>query len=459
MITEISFKNFKSWQDTESVRLAPITGLFGSNSSGKTSFIQLLLMLKQTTESPDRAQVLNLGDDKSLVELGSFRDMIFNHSNEKVLSWSFSWNLKKSLKVTNPSNKNEILFEGQQLKFEAEIEENGGGRLAVNKLVYGFSEYNFEMKRKSRDRNQYKLTAESINNDDHFQFQRRAPGRAWDLPAPMKCYGFPDQVKAYFQNAEFLADFELEFEKLLSRVYYLGPLRDYPKRQYSWAGAQPADMGQRGEKVIDALLASRDRKEYISRGRGRKSLTLEGYVAWWLKELKLIHSFSVEPITDGSNLYQVWVKKTIDCAKVLITDVGFGVSQILPVLTLCYYVPEGSTILMEQPEIHLHPTVQAGLADVFIDAIKTRNVQIILESHSEHLLKRLQRRIAEEQLSTESAALYFCKMPKGKSELNTLDLDMFGNIINWPEGFFGDEFGEIAAMSKAIMERKKRGQG
>ena len=60
------------------------------------------------------------------------------------------------------------------------------------------------------------------------------------------------------------------------------------------------------------------------------------------------------------------------------TDVGFGVSQILPVITLCYYAPPGSILLLEQPEIHLHPSVQAGLADVFIDAIKTRGIQIIL---------------------------------------------------------------------------------
>jgi predicted ATPase len=284
------------------------------------------------------------------------------------------------------------------------------------------------------------------------------PGRPWELPAPTKCYGFPDQVKAYYQNAAFLADLELAFEELATRIYYLGPLREYPKREYTWAGAQPADMGQRGEKVVDALLASRDRKR-ISRGKGKKSFTVEEFVAHWLKELRLIHSFSVDPIKEGSNLYQVWVQKSETSTKVLITDVGFGVSQILPVLTLCYYVPEGSTVLMEQPEIHLHPSVQSGLADVFIDAVKTRGIQIILESHSEHLLKRLQRRIAEEHLSNEDAALYFCDMKAGVSTLRTLDLDMFGNITNWPNGFFGDDFGELAAMTRAIMDRKKRGEG
>ena len=276
------------------------------------------------------------------------------------------------------------------------------------------------------------------------------------MPAPVKCYGFPDQVKAYYQNAGFLADFELAFEELFSRIYYLGPLRDYPKRQYTWAGAQPADMGRRGERVVDALLSSRDRKVSIPRGKGLKRLTLDEYVAWWLKELNLIHSFSVEPITEGSNLYRVLVQKTPTSAKVLVTDVGFGVSQILPVLTICYYVPEGSTILMEQPEIHLHPSVQAGLADVFIDAIKTRKIQIILESHSEYLLKRLQRRIAEEKISSKEAVLYFCNMKGGQSSLIKLELDLFGSINNWPKDFFGDQVGEIASMNLAQMNRKKQ---
>jgi predicted ATPase len=245
-------------------------------------------------------------------------------------------------------------------------------------------------------------------------------------------------------------------EELFDDVYYLGPLRDYPRRQYTWAGAQPADMGRRGEKVVDAILASRERKKKISRGQGRKGFTLEEYVAHWLKKLNLIHSFRVEPITPESNLYRVKVKKTRDSTEVLVTDVGFGVSQILPVLTICYYVPEGSIILLEQPEIHLHPTVQAGLADVFIDAIKNRNVQIILESHSEHLLRRLQRRISEEDISYKDAALYFCEMQDGGSKIKHLELDLYGDITNWPEGFFGDEFGEMAAMVKAKKERMKK---
>ena len=209
---------------------------------------------------------------------------------------------------------------------------------------------------------------------------------------------------------------------------------------------------------MDALLAARERGELISRGRGKDKLSLEAYVAHWLKKLGLIHTFTVEPIAKESNLYRVWVQKTPTAAKVLVTDVGFGVSQILPVLAICYYVPEGSTILLEQPEIHLHPSVQAGLADVFLDAVRTRHVQIIFESHSEHLLKRLQRRVAEDTANEifPNAALYFCEIADGGSALTRLKLNLFGSIENWPKDFFGDEFSEMAATTKAAMARKSQ---
>lgn len=449
MLTSLTVNNFKSWEEIDRLRLAPLTGLFGPNSSGKSSIIQLLLLLKQTVESSDRAQVLNLGDERSLVALGTFGDVVFRHDESRRLSWTLHWQLQKELRVLDPARKSAALFAGKDIGFTAEVGDAATGRLVVDELAYTFAGRCFGMARKSESEAKYKL----FSTGGDFQF-RRMPGRAWDLPSPVRYYGFPDQVKAYYQNAGFLADFELALEEFFGRVYYLGPLREYPQRQYTWAGAQPADMGQRGEKVVDAILASRERGEKISRGAGRKRFTVEEYVAWWLRELGLIHDFSVEPITDDSNLYRVWVRKTPGASRVLITDVGFGVSQILPVIALCYYVPEGSTIILEQPEIHLHPAVQAGLADVFVDAMRVRGVQIVLESHSEHLLRRLQRRIAEEKLTGEEVALYFCEATEGRSRATELELDIFGRIENWPEGFFGDEFTELAATSTAIARRK-----
>jgi predicted ATPase len=108
---------------------------------------------------------------------------------------------------------------------------------------------------------------------------------------------------------------------------------------------------------------------------------------------------------------------------------------------------------LEQPEIHLHPAVQAGLADVLIDAMNRRGIQVILESHSEHLLRRVLRRVAEGTLSSASCALYFCDSVGGRDVLTELQLNEQGLITNWPKGFFGEPLEEAVATTKAAVAR------
>ncbi len=248
--------------------------------------------------------------------------------------------------------------------------------------------------------------------------------------------------------------FDHIFEKKFGNLFYLGPLREYPQREYRWGGEQPSNVGIKGELAVPALLASGDQKIYSAQRKSKRN-RLEARIAQSLVDLNLASSFRLESVAEGSALYQVKLKRNKRSHEVLITDVGIGVSQILPVLVLCYYVPEGSTIILEQPELHLHPSVQAGLADVFIDVIKNRKVQILLESHSEHLLRRLQRRIAEEVLSPDDTALYFCELNEGESKLTPLNLNLFGEIDNWPDDFFGDLLGELVGVFDAGLQRKQ----
>jgi len=452
MFTQMRLRNFKSWADTGPFVLKPITGLFGTNSSGKTSLLQALLLMKQTSESSDRNLVLHFGDKTTPVNLGDLASVLYTHNVDSLLSLEFEWSTPEPFVVKDTKKKNRTVVSDSAVRFSVDVRatpSSRDGRMAVQRMLYAVGEAEFFMERNAKGKSDYHLGSSSSD----FTFIHSV-GRKWPLPAPVRSYGFPDQVRAYFQNAGFLADLELAFEERLRSLYYLGPLRAYPERRYTWAGAQPTDVGRAGESVVDALLASAERGEKISRGAGRKRVTLQEYVAEWLKKLGLIHEFRVRPIAEGSQVFQVVVKRTADAPEVLITDVGFGVSQILPVLVLCFYVPEGSTIILEQPEIHLHPSVQAGLADVLIDAWQKRSVQIILESHSEHLLRRLQRRVAEEEVTTNDIGLYFCMNEKGGSRATPLHLDLFGSIQNWPEGFFGDEFGEIAAITEARMRRK-----
>jgi predicted ATPase len=276
----------------------------------------------------------------------------------------------------------------------------------------------------------------------------------------VRFYGFPDEAVAYYQNTGVVADLTLAMERLFKRIHYLGPLRGYPKRSYLWSGEVPESVGWRGERAIEALLAARSRK--ITRGFKKRSQPFEKVIARWLHEMELVESFRAQPIAKHRKDYEIRVKTHRNRSEVNLTDVGFGLSQVLPVIVQCFYPGSHSIVLFEKPEIHLHPRVQASLADLFIEAIiaredrKDRNLQLLVESHSEHFLRRLQRRIAEEVLSPEQVAIYFCEPGLDGSVIHELDVDLFGNIRNWPENFFGDEMGELTAMAEASIQRQQR---
>lgn len=458
MLTRLRLENFKSWQDTGNFALNPITGFFGANSSGKSGLIHALLLLKQTADSADRGNVFHFGGTAARVDLGDFVSVLHRHEASNSMGITLDWQIGKPIRITDTYARRKSVSRNvassNEVGFRVVSRMEGGGvaaRPVVENMKYHVGDAEFGLRRKHEGKYPYDLFTENAV----FRFVRYQ-GRAWGFESPVKCYRFPDKVRLFYQNAEFLADLEFALEQRLQDVYYLGPLRAFPKRNYNWAGEEPLDMGEAGELVVAALLAARQRDERISLGKGIPRPTLEQYVAQWLKELGLIHEFRVVPVAEGSHLYEVRVQKSRRAAEVLITDVGFGVSQILPVLVLCFYVPEGSTVILEQPEIHLHPSVQAGLADVFIDAWEKRKVQVVVESHSEHLLRRLQRRIAEEKFPQDDVGLYFCKEEDGVSKLDTLEIDLFGSISNWPQDFFGDKFGEIAAMSEAALNRRQK---
>ncbi len=447
MFTEISMTNFKSWRDTGAVRMAPLTAFFGANSSGKSSLLQMLLLLKQTAESNDRKLVLNTGSIQTgYVNLGTAQEITY--SDETEMSLSINWQLNSQTQVVIPSPDNSMAQTIDCLNFETNIHVESQ-KIHVKSLKYEQGdEFSVEMDRKGN--NQYTIRISVQGNEP-----RRPSHRPRVYMRAEKCYGFSDEALLYYQDASYLRFLEFAFERQFQNLHYLGPLREYPQRAYPWGGERPTNVGLKGERAISALLAGKSDKVYDAI-RKSKSNRLDARIAQWLVDLDLASSFRVEQIAD-STLYQVWLKRTEESPEALITDMGIGVSQVLPVLVLCYYVPEGSTIILEQPELHLHPSVQAGLADVFMDCIKKRGLQIILESHSEHLLRRLQRRIAEQEndLSPDDAALYFCQIHDGESKLTPLQLNVFGEIHNWPHDFFGDLLGELVAAFDAGLDRKQ----
>ncbi|YBV96889.1 DUF3696 domain-containing protein [Phyllobacteriaceae bacterium JZ32] len=450
MLNTIHFTNFKSWPEVN-LTCGRITGVFGTNSSGKTSLIQFLLLLKQTKDATDRAISLELNGD--LVQLGTMRDAIHQHDESRSIEIGLSFKLPSELAVVDPSQKRtSAIARSLFLGMKAEIEVHQRAPVARS-ISYTLGDMRFSLAPRTGDATQFELRASrSDGGPSGFSFLR-TKGRPWQLPGPIKSYAFPDQARTYFQNSGFLADLEATYEAELDRIFYLGPLRDFPKRDYLWARSRPTDVGQRGEKAIDAILAATEAGETRNIKRKAHQKPFQEMIAYWLQKMGLIESFKVEEIADGSNRWQARLRTRPAASEVLLTDVGFGVSQVLPVITLLQYVPEGSTVILEQPEIHLHPLAQAALADVIIQAADHRKVQIFLESHSEHLLLRLQRRIAEEVISADDVKLYFCDAPRGVSKLTPLEIDLYGNIRNWPDKFMGDAFEEAAEAELARLQR------
>ncbi|MCL6741775.1 DUF3696 domain-containing protein [Sphingomonas sp. RB56-2] len=452
MLRSLRFTNFKSWEKVE-LNCARITGVFGTNSSGKTSLLQFLLLLKQTKDTTDRAIALELNGE--FVELGTIRDAIYKHDEERSIDFGLSFQLDGDYSLVDPSGKRtSAITRGNVLDFGAFVSVSKRAP-ATEWIAYTLGNVTFSLARREEESTSFELRAEAVGGEKStFRFVR-TQGRPWQLPGPVKSYAFPDQTRTFFQNSGFLADLESIYEEALDRIYYLGPLRNPPERDYLWARSRPTDVGTSGEKAIDAILAATEAGETRNLKPKAHHVPFQEMIAYWLRAMGMIDSFSVEEIADGSNLWRARVRTRKGASEVMLTDVGFGVSQVLPVITLLQYVPEGSTVVLEQPEIHLHPLAQAALADVIIQAALHRNVQVILESHSEHLLLRLQRRIAEEAISANDVKLYFCDAPRGVSTLTPLEIDLYGNIINWPDKFMGDAFDETAKAEVARLERMK----
>lgn len=424
-LSNLNFSNFKNWKNFNT-DLTKINLFFGQNSSGKSSIIQLLLLLKQTVENKDEKVVLFFGDDKkSYVNLGNFDEILNKAALNKKLTIGFSFKYFFS-----------------KINFNVEIDKKENGIIDVNKLnildIKNGNSINVQRNNKNFEVNcKGAITNEEVLVDRIKSF-----------------YGLPFNLFNENESNDVSHKLDFSIRSLLENIIYIGPLRENPKREYKWTASRHSHFGIRGENTFDAIITSITENEKYNSKYLNFTGSLAEIVGKWLVEFGMVEDFQIVPISEIKQLYQVNIKTKGSKNWVDICDVGFGVSQILPIIALCYYAPNGSIIIIEQPEIHLHPKVQSGLGDLLIDAALSRNIQFIIESHSEHLLTRIQRRIAEEKIDDKHIKINFCNLVDGESVLEELKVDDFGEISNWPENFFGDEMEEIYQMQKAILKRK-----
>jgi len=417
------------------MRFSPITLLLGANSSGKSSLIQALLLIRQTVKGGDDNQDLNLGnpDGGDSVELGQYKDVLCQHGSSKKIGIEFRWS------PTGDTKDSAI--------FSARYRQGPAGSAEIEYLRLGKEGQAFIVERRRQGVYRLQLANERTSRRQHADFR------------PYKSFAFSQAALSRLGNAaDSIRDVGPQLLHELNRIIYLGPVRRLAKRDYVWNGLMPATIGDDGAKAVDALIASGAASQKARSRNLSQPIEAELFnkTKYWLEAMGLADDLFVMSLGKSAR-YELLIRCKGESSNV--KDVGVGVSQVIPVIVAALYASPGHIVIIEEPESHLHPLAETVLADLFIETSKTRNVQFIIETHSEHLMLRLQRRIAEQKTTPHEIAIYFCKRNGKEAIIEPLKLTSEGDIENWPENFFGDEMTELSERTIAAMNRRIEQRG
>jgi len=437
MLKHLKLENFKIWRSTGPIRLASITLLLGTNSSGKSSLIQSLLLIRQTVKGDDPNLDLNLGnpDADDSVTMGQFKDLLCRHgaasesTSAKQVGIEFRWSEHREAV-------NSTLFSARYNKGPA-----GSAELAFLRL--GKDGQGFSVQR--RKPGIYRLSLAT---------QAKHLGQSADF-RPQRSFAFSAAtLNKLGVQAELIKPIGPALLDELSRIIYLGPLRRLAQRDYVWAGRMPAHIGDDGAKAVDALIASGVARQLALRRKKAPppEAQLFEQTIHWLKEMNLADGLAIRAL-GGSARYELMIENEGQASN--LKDVGVGVSQVIPVIVAALFAEPGHIVIVEEPESHLHPLAQRKLAELFAQVSKQRKVQFIVETHSEHLFRRMQTLIAREEVSISDAAMYFVEREGKNARLLPLKVDDFGRVTNWPKEFFGDALGETREQTALAIKRAK----
>jgi len=486
MINRLSLKNFKGFQSLDNLEIKPVTVLCGTNSSGKSSILQSILLLKQTLESQMPSQLLLLNG--RLVHLGPFEEVIFDRESERKLGIELEFSLNDS-DIAGPSTAERVPVgillrefaqiehvESVRFRFRVEIRtsKQGVGEAQLRPLQVEMLEFSFKALGggKSDDpetkyslvhnvEDKYRLKVENTRSRSGKRRNQELEVRMAfsNLAAPRPRFEEGDKERPW----ELLQPLYLMEELLkstLASYTYLGPLREQPRSRYTYDD-EVIEIGTKGENAPYIYLAERDKvlrdhffyDESSGKFAERQFCYLRNAVSEWLDQMG-IKGFN--PVQSRDIIYVNLDSGPGRKQKVSIAGTGFGVSQIFPIILEGLRMPAHGTLLLEQPEIHLHPNLQMRLADYFVSlALSKKNV--VVETHSDHIVNRLVRRILEDSTGdlAKAVGIYFVSNSAEGSSFHPIEIDPLQGIVNWPEGFFDQNATEQELIIRTCLHNRR----
>jgi hypothetical protein len=473
-ISQLRWENFRAFKDTGWLDLRPITILIGANNSGKSSILAPLLMLKQTLRSPRSRTPLVLRGD--LINAGSFSDISYLHHLEGNVSFGFTMHAQRSLPDELPELG--VLPPGNvRITFQAasspgvvnldryEVEDLAGRdmlvrakraskRYSIEKFAWAASQQNGQAEAANKS-DQAARRGIRYSRPHHFLFNsdailrdavpvsaaslhsRRGSKREDVVTFDVTEVTLSSYVVRYTAVVEYVQDHVTSF---LRNVVYLGPLREDPKRLYQVSGDPPSDVGVRGQFSAEMILRALNTELYPEVNR-------------WLHNFGLKGSLECERLTDTA--FSLNLRPDDGAAPTNFADVGFGFSQILPLIVQGLAADDDTLLITEQPEIHLNPRLQSRLAEFLVE-IANKGVSILAETHSEHLILGIRRLVAEQHIKASDVAIYYVENDGQASKARLVELHKNGHIEDrdWPRGFFEDSLRESLALATAQIRGK-----
>jgi len=400
-ITKISISGFKSIATECSIEIRPLTILAGANSSGKSSIMQPLLLMKQTLESSTDYGALRLSGDN-----------ISFTSAQQILSYSPDGEQTDTLTVA--------VELADSYKFKNTFKKPPKKAINLIETIYYSNDRDLIANTRMSSKEILEILPESS----------KTPHLLKNLPLNIHRF-FCFNIFIYY--AKLLTEGDLVpidilykpyqmFVVEIGKIFHIQGLRGL-ERTLPVTGISQNFSGK-FDKYVASLIHSWQTSE------SDKFEALNTY----LQTLNLSKRIEATEINDTQ--IELKVNRSLDSEDMVnIVDVGSGVSQVLPVLVALVAAKPEQLVYLEEPEIHLHPRAQANLGEIIVDAAN-RGVRVVLETHSDLLLRRIQSLIAEDKISPDKAILHwFSRDENGFTKVTTSDMDTTGAFGDFPEDF------------------------